>query len=508
MTPLVEKLQNTRRVATRTIQAANAETFTSNVAGTLYLELPTNNSGNNTTLTLHNTLSCPGTPNTLISIGKLDDAGYKIRFGEGIMTIANNQGEIMGRIPKINGLYQIPTREYAFATTEKLISLYEAHCMSGHQNYAYVKHMFQNNQVKGLKLDPRKMEEPECRTCMLAKASRAPIAKIRSSPQAQNFGDIFHMDVWGPASVQTLHHNRYALTLLDDATYWLEEPLMKTKDESFTQYVIIQTGLQTQDGITIKILHSDRGGEFLSDEFTAYLERLGTQRRLTVHDTPEHNGSAERAHRTLLNAVRSLMISSGLSKWLWGFMMRYAVYVWNRTPKKANNMITPYEKRYGKIPDISNFHIFGSWVYVKREEKPDKLSAQALEGHWIGLEPQSNGHFIYWPDRRTVTTERNVIFSDRQIQLVEGEYEDGNLDLDTSVTESEQPIIPVPKEIAEPVAPEIITGKQSRQPSKKVQDIIRGAGEGNVETKHLTASLGQVTAEIESDPLSVAEAKR
>ena len=71
---------------------------------------------------------------------------------------------------------------------------------------------------------------------------------------------------------------------------------MKSKDESFAQYVILQTGLQTQYGTTVKILHSDQGGEFLSNEFTAYLECLGTKQRLMVHNTLEHNGIAERAH--------------------------------------------------------------------------------------------------------------------------------------------------------------------------------------------------------------------
>ena len=101
------------------------------------------------------------------------------------------------------------------------------------------------------------MEEPECWTCMLAKATRYPIARIRSTPHAENFGDIFHMDVWGPASVRTVDHCVYTLTVIDEATDWLEEPLMKLKDESFAQYVILQTGLQTQHGTAVKILHSD-----------------------------------------------------------------------------------------------------------------------------------------------------------------------------------------------------------------------------------------------------------
>ena len=144
-------------------------------------------------------------------------------------------------------------------------------------------------------------------------------------------------------------------------------------------------------------------------------------------------------------------------------MMHYIVYVWNRTPKKANGMISPWEKRFGNPPDISNFHIFGSIVYVKREKEPSKLGPQAQEGKWIGPDLESNGHWIYWPTRKTVTVERNIKFSDRQIQLVEGEQNikyDGNLgNLETSITESEQPVIPVPIEISEPIAPGVVAGK-------------------------------------------------
>ena len=57
-----------------------------------------------------------------------------------------------------------------------------------------------------------------------------------------------------------------------------------------------------------------------------------------------------------------------------------------------------------------------------------------------------------------MTTEWNVTFSNRQIQLIEGE--DTNLgNLETLVTELEQPVIPVPEEIAESIPPEEITRK-------------------------------------------------
>ncbi|KAJ3924201.1 MAG: hypothetical protein NXY57DRAFT_875880, partial [Lentinula lateritia] len=153
----------------------------------------------------------------LVSLGKLDDAGYVMVIRDGTLKIINRQGETIGIVPKTNGLYQIPSAEYAYARkVTRMVSLYEAHCMAGHQNYAYIKHMFKTNQVHGIKLDPKQMEEPECRTCMLAKAARFPISKFRASPRVENFGDVFHMDVWGPASVQTLNHYIYALTVIDE----------------------------------------------------------------------------------------------------------------------------------------------------------------------------------------------------------------------------------------------------------------------------------------------------
>ena len=124
-------------------------------------------------------------------------------------------------------------------------------------------------------------------------------------------------------------------------------------------------------------------------------------------------------------------------------------------------MATPYKKWFGLKPDISDFHIFSSHIYVQCEKEPGKPNPQAQEGCWIGLESESNRHYIYWPQQHTATTERNIVFSDRQIQLIEGE--DGNLgNLETSITELEQPVIPVPEEIAEPLPPEVLTGKQVR----------------------------------------------
>ena len=50
---------------------------------------------------------------------------------------------------------------------------------------------------------------------------------------------------------------------------------MKTKDEAFDKFQIYKAEVETQLGVKIKILHSDRGGEYFSNEFTLFCKQQG-----------------------------------------------------------------------------------------------------------------------------------------------------------------------------------------------------------------------------------------
>ena len=81
----------------------------------------------------------------------------------------------------------------------------------------------------------------------------------------------------------------------------------------------------------IKCLRSDRGGEYLDDEFTVHLKHAGTVRKLMVHDTPEHNGVSERLNHTIMEKVQAMLHASDLPKFLWAEAASHTVYVKNRT---------------------------------------------------------------------------------------------------------------------------------------------------------------------------------
>ena len=46
-----------------------------------------------------------------------------------------------------------------------------------------------------------------------------------------------------------------------------------------------------------------------------HLKSMGTIQKLTVHDTPAHNGVAERRNRTIVEHIRALLHASGLPKY-------------------------------------------------------------------------------------------------------------------------------------------------------------------------------------------------
>ena len=80
--------------------------------------------------------------------------------------------------------------------------------------------------------------------------------------------------------------------------------------------------------------------------------------------------------------------------------------------------------------------------------------------------------------------------------------------LDTSVTKLELPVIPISEEISEPIDPNIITGKRERKLTNRMQNILKTASDQNKSLKTIVGSMAQVTGEIISDPLSLAEANR
>ena len=79
---------------------------------------------------------------------------------------------------------------------------------------------------------------------------------------------------------------------------------MRHKSEALERFKEFKNEVQNQLGKSIKTLRSDRGGEYLSQDFDELLEEWGIVSQLTPPGTPQWNGVSERRNRTLLDMVR------------------------------------------------------------------------------------------------------------------------------------------------------------------------------------------------------------
>lgn len=116
---------------------------------------------------------------------------------------------------------------------------------------------------------------------------------------------------------------------------------LKSRNDILTEFKKYQLHIEKETRKIIKLC-SDNAKEYISKEFNDYLESQGIKRQLSVEYTPQQNGVAERANRTIVEMARAMLIRSSVSKSLWAEAVNTAVFLHNRYRSKANNSITPY----------------------------------------------------------------------------------------------------------------------------------------------------------------------
>ena len=76
---------------------------------------------------------------------------------------------------------------------------------------------------------------------------------------------------------------------------------------------------------------------------------------------------------------------------------------------------TTYEMIHKKVPNLAGIQELGAAAYVKNL-KAGKLDAHAQVGRFVGYNSESKGFRIFWPGKRSVSVERNIVFNDNNVQ--------------------------------------------------------------------------------------------
>ena len=100
---------------------------------------------------------------------------------------------------------------------------------------------------------------------------------------------------------------RYFITFTNDHSCYMHIGLCKSKDDTLGVFKAWKASTEKEMGKSLKILHTDGGGEYTSSTFNAYLAEHGIKHEVTNAYTPQENGVSECANQTINNLAHSMM---------------------------------------------------------------------------------------------------------------------------------------------------------------------------------------------------------
>lgn len=156
-------------------------------------------------------------------------------------------------------------------------------------------------------------------------------------------------------------------------------------------------------------MRTDGGEEFVFYQFQVFCEKEGIVHEVAHPYTPQHNGTAERRNRMIMNMVRCMLKCKNLPKFLWGEAVSTVAYILNRSPTKRLDNVTPEEAWSGSRPNVKHLRIFGSVCsrHVPnqlRRKLDDKSEVMIL----LGFHP-TGGYRLLDPKSNQIITSRDVV---------------------------------------------------------------------------------------------------
>jgi len=132
-----------------------------------------------------------------------------------------------------------------------------------------------------------------CEGCLQGKQHRRPFP-TSTTPRSSQILERIHSDLDGPMQTQSVSEKAiYFCTFIDDYTRYAWVYFLKAKSQQMEAFQDFKALVEKQHSASIKILRTDRGGEYESKDFSKFLRDSGIVHERTIADTPQQNGLAE-----------------------------------------------------------------------------------------------------------------------------------------------------------------------------------------------------------------------
>lgn len=344
----------------------------------------------------------------LLSVRKITEKGYIVKFDEHTCDIVNANGDIMAVAKPRNNIYSlVQPVNIAYSCKSDTTSVW--HRRLGHLNRVSMK-LLRDKHACGMEFDDP--DDRPCEVCLKGKQTRQPFStKMKNERRASRSLELVHSDVCGPMEKTSIGGSRYFIQFIDDYSRRLSIYFLKNKSEALDAFKTYKSYVEKHTGYQILALRSDNGREYVNEPFKQFLSEKGIQHQLTIPYTPQQNGLAERSNRTVLEKARCLLVDAGLPKSFWAEACSTAVYLINRSPAKRLMGQTPHEIWSGKRPDLSHLKVFGcrAMTHIPKELRR-KWDEKARSCLFLGYLEHTKGYRLYDEKTKKIFRSRDVIF--------------------------------------------------------------------------------------------------
>ncbi|GJT61741.1 retrovirus-related pol polyprotein from transposon TNT 1-94 [Tanacetum coccineum] len=271
----------------------------------------------------------------LVSGWLLNKFGFRLVFESDKFVLSKNQMYV-GKGYAMNGMFKLNVMVVKNEINKMNSSAYLIessnvwHARLGHVNFNSMRRLIKFNSIPNCHIDSKY----KCETCVEAKLTRTTFKSVKRKTKPF---DMIHTDICDLKSLSTKGGNN--------------------KDEAIDKFVLYKTEVENQLGKKIKVVRSDRGGEYVAS-FAELCAKHGIRHEFTAPYSPQQNGIAERKNRTLKEMVTAMLISSGMSQDMWGEAILTATYLLNKIPRKDKEE-TPYELWMGRKPSYQYLRVWG-----------------------------------------------------------------------------------------------------------------------------------------------------
>ena len=354
----------------------------------------------------------------LFSVRAVTQKGYTVQFGHSCCWIKDSNGKVRGKGRLTDNMYmlitdeEISTRNHEAkkAENESPHELDLWHQRLGHINENQLLQTVKNSLIKGINLSENDKLK-FCEGCVEGKMSLKPFKSVRGIKTTRKL-QLVHSDVCGPMSVQSFTGKLYFVTFIDDYSRCVKVYFIRKKSEVLAKLKEFEAAATNEAGCKIGTLRTDNGGEYTSRELEDYLKKKGIKHETSVSYSPQQNGVAERMNRTLLESAREMVYHAGLSKEFWAEAINTAAFIRNRVVTVTTGQ-SPYERWYGKVPDMSQFRVFGCIAYAHiPEAERRKLDMKANKLRFLGYSDTQKGYRLFDVRNNKVIIKRDVIFNE------------------------------------------------------------------------------------------------